>query len=148
MASDDHPIRVTAENYKPTGQGDLETWLKTAAVGPAPASTVTTSTGDNENSREEPFNDLYAVKGDEPIGNNTSVKLHHDDAVSKANVTRRGVAKRIFNEFPGAAAVEAALLAANLEHAKSGDFESHSVLLNESTKQASLADRVDQLFQD
>lgn len=146
MASDDHPIRVTAENYKPVGQGAFEQWLKSAAETPK----VAAQTGDNENSTEAPFNDLYAAKGDEPIGNNKSVKLHHDDAVAKANVVRRGVTQRIFNEFPGASAVEHALLAANLDHAKSGDFESHSVLLNESTKQASvsLADRVDQLFQD
>lgn len=144
MASDDHPIRVTAENYKPVGQGELEQWLKNAAEAPK----VAAQTGDNENAGEEQFNDLYAAKGDEPTGDNKSVRLHHDDAVAKANDVRRGVTKRIFKEFPGAAAVEHALLAVNLDHAKSGDFESHSVLLNASTKQASasLADRVDQLF--
>lgn len=142
MASDDHPIRVTAENYKPVGQGDLETWLKNAAEAPK----VAAQTGDNENTAEEQFNDLYADKGDEPRGDNKSVVQHHDAAVQKANETRRGVTKRIFNEFPGAAAVEAALLAANLDHAKNGDYEAHSVLLNASTKQASLSERVNELF--
>ncbi len=156
--SDDHPIKIVSHDYKPAGQGDLEAWLGKEAEEAKLKLAEATKLDDNEDTSTANYADLYAnppgrkdgsnvdgVWGKEPHKQNgRQDPAHNNDTTFRAaNKERRDVASRSFETFPAASAVEHALLAKNLEHAASGDFTSHSVLLQpEKRASASLSDRV------
>lgn len=153
--SDDHPIKITAPEYKSVGQGDLEIWLGKEAE--AKKLAAAPKLEDNEDTSTVNYGDLYDKPAGRKDGSNLDsdwgekahevkgeqVPSHNNDATFRAaNEERKQVTSRALDSFPAAAAVEKATLAANLDHAKSGDFTTHSVLLGESSKQASLSGRV------
>jgi hypothetical protein len=153
--TDDHPIKVVSPEYKPAGQGDLESWLGKEAEKKNEAGRLET----NADESTVYYSDLYDnPAGRKDGGNNDSrwgegpnkekgkqAPFHNNAATTTAaDKERHEVASRAFATLPAASAVAKALLAKNLAHAASGDYESHSVMLHK-TKQASLLDRVKNL---
>lgn len=149
--SDDCPIKITATEYRPSGQGELELWLgkESAAAKVAAAPKLE----DNEDESTAAYGDLYEKPKDRKDGTNIDSRwgeglgqespVHNNAATfHDANQERRDVTSRALSTFPAASAADRALLSANFEHVKSGDFTSHSVLLHDQTKQASLSERV------
>lgn len=137
--TDDHPIRITAPEYKPAGQGELESWLNKEAEKKNEAGQLET---DIDTSTDR-YNSLY----NEPAKLDVERKA---DSLNKATIeaadkARHDVAAQAFGTFAGASAVDKALLAKNLSHAASGDYESHSVLLHK--KHAGLSDRVKKVIE-
>lgn len=160
--SDDHPIKVTSPEYRSVGLGDLEQWLGKEAE-EAKAKLASPKLDDNEDTSTVNYGDLYNNPSGRKDGGNIDgewgkkphevngkqAPFHNNDATfAAADKERREVASRALDSFPGAAAVEQATLAKNLEHAAKGDFTTHSVLLNPEAKQASvsLTDRVKRLL--
>ena len=154
--SDDHPIKITSPDYRPSGQGELEQWLGREMDAKLAS---TPKLEDNEDTSTANYSDLYdnpsgrkdgsnvdGVWGKKPHEvNGKQDPAHNNNATfAAANKERQEVTSRAFDTFPAASAVEKALLAKNLDHAASGDFTSHSLLLQPGTKQASasLSDRV------
>ena len=155
--TDDHPIKVLSSDYKPSGQGDLESWLGKEAEKKNEAGRLETN-GDDSTVR---YSDLYDNPPGRLDGGNTNSRwgegankekgkqapFHYNSStVEAANKERHEVASRAFATLPAASAVDQALLAKNLEHAASGNFETHSVLLRQS-KHASLSDRVKKVIE-
>lgn len=157
--SDDHPIKVISPEYKPAGQGDLESWLgKEAELRSKEAAGQLETNADDSTAR---YGDLYDnPPGRVDGGNHKSswgegahkekgkqVPFHNNDATYRAaNKERRDIVARALDTFPAASAVDQALLAKNLEHAASGDYTTHSVLLQDGAKHASLEGRVKKLI--
>lgn len=134
MLSDDHPIRVTDPTYKSAAQSDLATWLaKEAEGGVRPEN--------NEDTSTVQYGDLYDTpstaqlppppdKPHAPFPQNT-------ENYTLAQKERRDVAGRAYATTPAAEQADQALLGANFDHARSGDFTAHSLLLQSKTKEAS-----------
>lgn len=159
--SDDHPIKVTAPEYKPVGQGAFEAWLSKEAEEAQNKRKTAAKLDDNEDQSTVDYADIYKNPPGRKDGGNGNgswgEKPHMRDgaqapfhlnqtSVHNANQERRDVAARALDMLPEASAVEQAILAKNLEHAASGDYETHSVLLHGGVKQASLADRVKKII--
>lgn len=157
--SDDHPIKVTAPEYKPSGQGDLELWLGKEAAEKSKVAAGQLDTNADESTVR--YGDLYDNPPGRTDGGNINARwgegpnkekgkqapFHNNDATfAAANKERRDVVARALDTFPAASAVDQALLAKNLAHAASGDYETHSVLLHDGAKHASLSDRVKKLI--
>lgn len=137
--SDDHPIRIVSPDYKPSAQSDLAQWLmKEAEGGVKPENNEDKSTVD--------YGDLYETpKGAvQPQPNTPEHLLTNEHA--RAQRERRDIAGRAFRTTPAAEQADQALLGANFDHARSGDFTAHSLLLQSKTKEAStLNEKVDLL---
>lgn len=134
MLSDDHPIRVTDPNYKTAAQSDLATWLaKEAAGGVKPE--------DNEDTSTVQYTDLYdtpsGAKLPPPPDKTTAPFPQNTENYTLAQKERRDVAGRAYATTPAAEQADQALLSANFDHARRGDFTAHSVLLQGKTKEAS-----------
>jgi hypothetical protein len=134
MLSDDHPIRVTDPNYKTAAQSDLATWLaKEAEGGVKPEN--------NENTSTVRYGDLYdtppAAKMPPPADPPHAPFPQNTENYTRAQKERRDVAGRAYATTPAAEQADQALLGANFDHARSGDFTAHSLLLQSKTKEAS-----------
>jgi len=138
--TDDHPIKITASEYKPAGQGDLESWLGKEAEKKNEAGRLES----NIDASTDRYNSLY----DEPakLDVQREADRHNKATVEAADKARHDVTSQAFGTFSAASAVDKALLAKNLSHAASGDYESHSVLLHK-TKHAGLSDRVKKVIE-
>lgn len=134
--TDDHPIKVTAPDYKPVGQGALESWLNKEAATKLEAGRLSS----NEDDSTASYSELY--KSPPGHEDKPSPTRNNPATYAAADKDRHEVASRAFDTFAAASAVDKALLAKNLQHAASGKYETHSVLLHGQAKQASLADRV------
>lgn len=140
MLSDDHPIRITEPSYKPSAQSDLAQWLaKEAEGGVKPENNEDKSTVD--------YGDLYETPAGlerPPAVTKTSPFPHTPANYTMAQRERRDVAGRAYATTPAAEQADQAMLSANFDHVRSGDFTTRSVLLQSKTKEASatLADQV------
>lgn len=158
--SDDHPIKVTSPEYKPVGQGAFETWLGKEAEEAQAARKTAAKLGDNEDQSTVDYADIYKNPPGRKDGSNGNgswgekpnmrkgeqAPFHlNRTSVDNANQERRDVTARALDSFPAASAVEQAILAKNLAHAASGEYETHSVLLHGGVKQASLSERVQKI---
>lgn len=139
--TDDIPIRITSPDYRDSRNSQLEEWLAKEAEDAG-------RLGDNESSVVPGCTELYprepkAVEGPDRTSEE-SLQAHQHDAAQRA---RRDVAAKAYANLPIAARTDRALLNANLAHAASGDFSSHSVLLQGGAKEAAatLSDRVRRL---
>lgn len=156
--TDDVPIRITAPEYKPSGQGDLETWLGKEAAD-AQEARGRGKIEDNEQASTVNYGDIYETPegrrdganvegnwGEPPhMAGGRQEPFHQNDATyAVSKDVREGVVRRAFDTFPAAQQQAHAALAQNLDHARTGDFTTHSVILQSKTKEgsASLADRV------
>jgi len=135
--SDDHPIKVTAPDYKPVGQSSLESWLNKEAEGKLEAGRLAS----NEDEPIAKYKDLYS-SATGSTEERESPSRNNPVTFADADKERHDLAAQAFDTMPAASAVTKALLAKNLQHAASGNYETHSVLLHGQAKQASLADRV------
>lgn len=154
--TDDHPIKVTSPEYKPVGQGDLESWLGKEAEKKEEAGRLATNADDSNVN----YSDLYdnppgrtdggngnSSWGEGPNKTNGKQDPFHNNAATfaAANKERRDVVARALDTFPEASSAAQALLSKNLSHAASGDYTTHSVLLHDKAKHASLVERVRKL---
>lgn len=131
--SDDHPIRITDPLYKPAAQSDLAMWLaKEAEGGEKPEN--------NENVSTVQYGDLYdtpsTAKMPPPPDPKNAPFPQNTENYTLAQKERRDVAGRAYATTPAAEQADQALLSANFDHARSGDFTAHSVLLQSKTKEA------------
>jgi hypothetical protein len=139
--TDDHPIKVTASDYKPVGQGSLESWLNKEAESKLEAGRLASNADESTANYSELYKNPPGHEGaPSPARNNPTT-------YAAADKERHDVVSRAFGTLPAASAVDKALLAKNLQHAASGDYETHSVLLHGQAKQASLADRVKKVIE-
>lgn len=135
MLSDDHPIRVTDPTYKTSAQSDLATWLaKEAEGGVRPE--------DNEDTSTVQYGDLYdtpiTAKMPPPPDKPNAPFPQNTENYTLAQKERRDVAGRAYATTPAAERADQALLSANFDRARRGDFTAHSVLLQSKTKEASV----------
>jgi hypothetical protein len=136
--TDDHPIRITAADYKPVGQGNLETWLNKEAE----AAKGGVKPEDNEEVSTAAYGELYEPpKGaKKPVVDPSSElypQVSSEYAVSQA--ARREAVGNAFASTSAASKAGQALLQANFEHAKPGGFVSHSPLLQGQRAQGKVA---------
>lgn len=129
MASDDYPIRITAPEYKPAGQSDLATWLAKEAL----AAQSGVKPEDNEGASTVAYGELY----EPPVGATKPEKdpkgLPFPQATTNyatAQNERREAIGNAYATTPAASAADRALMGANFDHVRNGDFESHSPLLS------------------
>ena len=125
-------------------------WLAKEAAGEIP---------NNENDSTVNYSDLYDSPEDRKDTSNVDGRwgeggkteqgrqapFHQNDATYAASQKERHeVAGRAYSTLPAASANARAVLSANLEHARSGDFTAHSLGLQSATKEgsASLSERV------
>ena len=156
-STDDHPIRITAPEYKPNGQGLLEQWLAKEAEGGIKPE-------DNEQVSTVNYSDLYDDPKGRKDGSNVDGNwgegphmaagkqepFHQNNSTYTASQKeRQDITSRAFQTKAVAERADQALLSANLEHARTGDFTTHSVLLQSKTKEGaapSLSERVRSLL--
>lgn len=132
--TDDVPIRITSPDYRDSRNSLLEEWLSKEAKEAEQAN----KPADDESKSTVGYTDLYpheskAVSGPDRTSEDSLLANQHD----AAQRARREVASRAYATLPAAAKTERALLNANFAHAASGDFITHSVLLQEGAKEAS-----------
>lgn len=104
--SDDHPIQVTASNYKTAGDSDLLNWLNKEAEG-------TTSTV---------ADDLYSGPPAVPAE-------HEFPSAASAHADKQDMAQAVLNNAAGSTKADRALLAANFKAVASGEAESSAIAL-------------------
>ncbi len=131
--TDDVPVKITSPDYRPAGQGALEQWLAKEAE----------ALETNEDSKHEPVklhDDPPAHKGP-PTGK--PEPFHQNEATyAESKEDRQEVTRQAFNNYDEAERHLQELLGANLDHAKSGDFTSHGVLLQSKTMEGSTLDEM------
>jgi len=123
-STDDYPVRITSPDYKTADRSELEAWLRKEAAAVAGG----VKPEDNEDSTTAQYSELY----EPPAGAKKLVEtaLHTtypNGAASQA--TQREVLDGAFASTPATAKAEQALLSANFEHARTGDFETQAPLL-------------------
>jgi hypothetical protein len=149
MKSDDHPVRILYPDYKPAYASEMAEYLHKLADGEL-------EQGGEVPGKNEPYpdpgegQDKHDLKREDPIARN---RLGHEDAFhssdrvfQESSQVRRGVLDRTFEQFAPQSGNERAMMAANFEHVRSGQFESHSALLQPKEKTSSLAERVRKLI--
>jgi len=159
---DDSPknFEILYPDYKPSGRSDLGTWLAKEAETPTPA----TALKSNENESVKGKNQIYedpegreSGTGEGPWGEPPRMvdgrhqPFHQNDATfAESKNVRRGVLDRVLSNFAPAKKVTSEVMGKNFDHVRSGDFETHSALLQEKTKtgsrQETLGDRVKNLL--
>lgn len=153
--SDDPPIKITAPEYRPVGQGALETWLRKEAE-EARGRGKLENNEDGQLEASELFDDPDGRRdganidgrwGEQPhMANGRQEPFHQNNATySESKRDRQSLVERAFGRFNEAQRSEQALLSANFDHARAGDFTAHSVLLQSKTKEGSaksLSERV------
>lgn len=134
--SDDHPIKIVYEDYLPAHKSEMSEYLFKLATDPEtnedsePAdTTMYPDPGEGKDLHEEEPRKMVDGK-DEPFHNN-------DEVFEESVDVRRGVLKREFETMEEAQKNDMALMAANFEHVSSGNFSSHSALLQPKTKTGS-----------
>lgn len=149
--TDDVPLRIGFTNYRPDGQGELETWLAKEAEGG-------TQTETNENAGTAAYSDLYTDppgrkdvtnvdghwgKKEQITGGKGLDPSHHNAGTYNASQSERhNVAERALVSVPSAESNAQAILSANFDHARTGDFTAHSLLLQSKTKEGSASPSV------
>lgn len=151
-SSDDCPVQITDPAYRPSGQGQLEQWLaKEAEGGIKPEDNDATSTTNYSDLYDSPKgreggSSTNAHWGEEPHKDRgkQSPFDQNDATYAASRRESREVSGRAFQTLPAASSADQKLLAQNLEHARTGNFTTHSVLLQPKTKEgsASLSERV------
>jgi len=154
--TDDVPIRIGFNNYRPDGQGELETWLAKEAEGGG----VQPET--NENAGTAAYSDLYTDppgrrdvtnvdghwgKKEQVVGGKGLDPAHNNTGTYMASqAERHSVVGRALASVPSAETNAQAVLSANFDHARTGDFTAHSLLLQSKTKEGaarpSMSERV------
>lgn len=141
--SDDHPIRIIYPDYLPPHKSQLgETLMKLALDGELEDNEASLKGENNMESQPPKGEDLHEQ---EPMhrADGREQPFHDRDSVFRESVeTRRGILDREFAHFKTQQGNEAAVMAANFAHVRSGEFESHSALLQPKTKTGSLQERV------
>lgn len=147
MASDDHPIRVIFPDYKPAHSSEMTEYLFKLAEGELD---MNTSSVPGKTELHPDLGEQEDLKREDPLpkdrlGHETA--FHSSDRVFQESVqTRRGILDREFDQFGPQGTNDRALMAANFEHVRSGQFEAHSALLQPKAKTASLSERVKKLI--
>jgi len=152
--TDDVPIRITAPEYTTAAESALTQWLSKEAMGGGEVPET------NESTSTVAYSDLYDdPKGRKDVSNvdghwgkktqSTEQRvdpLHNNRGTFSASQEERHiVTQRALDSLPSAAANAQAMLAANFDHAKSGDYIAHSLLQQGKAKAASagtLSERV------
>lgn len=151
--TDDIPVRITAPEYKTAGESDLAQWLnKEATGGDVPDTNESTSTAAYSDLYDDPKGRKDVSNTDGHWGKKTQTTEHQVDPLHQNRGTfaasqeeRHAVTQRALDSLPAAEANAGAVLSANFDHAKSGDFTAHSLVLQKQTKTASsgtLSERV------
>lgn len=156
MRTDDVPIQITDPVYRPIGQGQLETWLNKEAEGggvqPENNESVGTSAYDDLYNDPPGRKDVSNVDGNwgkrEPTHNGNHIDPQHNNqgTYTAAQQERHAVTGRALDSLPLAERNARELLAKNLEHAASGNFTTHSVTVQGSSKESSVSERVRKLL--
>lgn len=149
--TDDVPIRITDPSYTTAANSDLSQWLAKEAAGGGEVPETNESVG------TAAYSDLYDdPKGRKDVSNvdghwgkkthTTESKvdpLHQNRGTFNASQEERhDVTGRALDSLPSAESNAQAVLSANFDHVRSGDFSAHSLLLQGKTKEGqSLAER-------
>jgi hypothetical protein len=151
--TDDVPIRITASNYTTAENSELSQWLakEAAGGGEVPESNESTSTASYSDLYDDPKGrkDVTNVDGrwgKKPQQTTGADPFHQNQGTYVASQEERHtVTGRALDSLPAAESNAQAVLSANFDHAKSGDFTAHSLLLQSKTKEGaagSLSERV------
>lgn len=146
MASDDHPVRILYPDYKPAYASDMTEYLHKLAEGELEMGGEVPG---KTNLYPDPGEQQDLKREDGPVRD----RLGHETAlqpsgavVDQAGEVRNGLLGRTFDRFAPEAGTERAMMAANFEHVRSGQFEAHSAMMQPKTKQASLAEQVKKIL--
>jgi hypothetical protein len=157
--TDDVPIRITASDYRTAADSELAQWLAKEAAGGGGEVPET-----NEATGTAAYSDLYDdPKGRKDVTNvdghwgkkpqQTTGKdpFHQNRGTYVASQEERHVVTgRALDSLPAAEANAQAILDANFDHARSGEFTAHSLLLQGKTKEGSvlgLSERVRRIIE-
>jgi hypothetical protein len=145
--TDDHPIQITSPDYRPSHRSELEEWLRKEAEGglkPEDNEAVSTTQYSELEDKPKGRKDVSNIDGHWGEGSKSEPFHNNDETYAASQKERKDVSSRSFATFPAAAKADQALVSANFEHARSGNFTTHSVLLQDKTKEgsASLSERV------
>jgi hypothetical protein len=144
ITTDDVPIRIGFSDYRPEGQGSLEQWLaKEAAEGGVQPES-------NEAAGTAAYSDLYTDPparkdvsnvdghwGKKETGKPIDPGHNNRGTFTASQMERHAVAEHALNSMPSAEANAQAVLSANFDNARSGNFTAHSLLLQGKTKEGS-----------
>lgn len=153
-------FEVLYPDYKPSHKSELGAWLAKEAMTPTPA----TATKDNETESVKGKNQIYedpegreSGTGEGPWGEPPRMAdgrhqpFHQNEATfAESKNVRRGVLDRVLSSFKPMQGVAQKTMGENFDHVRSGDFETHSALLQGKTKTGArhetLGDRVKNLL--
>ena len=144
--TDDVPIRITAPEYTTAAESALTQWLSKEATGggEVPETNESTSTAAYSDLYDDPKGRKDVSNVDGHWGKKTQPTEQRIDPLHQNRGTfvasqeeRHTVTQRALDSLPAAEANAQAVLAANFDHAKSGDYTAHSLLQQGKTKVSS-----------
>lgn len=136
---DDHPVKITYSDYRPVGSGELEHWLGKEAAGEVQT---------NEADTTAQYTELYdSPKVDTP-GSPADDGMFHGNTTRLADEDRRGFLQRVLNSATSSVQNSKAIMSANFDNVREGNFSAHAVGLQGAGKQStpSLKDQVRKLL--
>lgn len=146
--TDEVPIRIGFNNYRPDGQGEFEQWLAKEAEGGGVHPETNEATG------TQAYSDLYTDppgrkdvsnvdghwgKKDQAGGKGVDPNHNNQGTYAASQAERHNVTERALASLPSAEANAQAVLSANFDNARSGNFTAHSLLLQSKTKEGSVS---------